>query len=404
MPNDPTMSDRDAIVYLDHHATTPCDPLVVEAMLPYFSDLFANPGNGFHALGRRVQRDIEQARERLAKVIGATAEEIIFTGGSTESINLAILGLADLAEHTGRRRIVTTAVEHSAVRGAVAALTRYGFEAVVLPVDATGQVELAAAAEAITTNTLLVSVQAANHEVGTIQPVREVAELARATGALVHCDATQAVGKVQVDVRQMGADLLSFSGHKLYGPKGVGALYARGGLFTKLAPLHHGGGQERGLRPGTLNVPAVVGFGVACELADSLIDSEYARQSKLRDLFEERLASCITRVHFNGGSHRLPGCSSVSLTNSDAEAVIAACPRLVLGTGSACSSGALEPSPVLSAIGLSRDTAHATVRVTFGRSNVTEHVDLAVDDIAVAVNSIGRFKSPPRTDHRSLSS
>ena len=370
------------LIYLDHHATTPCDPRVVEAMLPFFTQHFGN-ASSTHEAGREAADAVEAARSQVAQLLGARSKEIVFTSGATESNNLAILGLAR-AFGSKRRRIVTTPVEHKAVLGPCRELEKEDFDLVVLPVDRTGIVDLAAA-EAINQSTLLVSIQAANHEIGTIQPVREIAALAHAQGAFVHCDAAQAVGKTPLDVNEWGVDLLSLSAHKMYGPKGIGALYVRGGRRLGLAPLAFGGGQENELRPGTLNVPAIVGLGEACRLCCEGMEAEAARLSQLRDNFEAQLLAAIPNLKRNGDlQNRLPHNSSLTFPGIEADALLANLTSLALSTGSACTSGAIEPSQVLSAISLPRNEAYSTVRVGLGRGTTGEEVEVAAKKIATA--------------------
>lgn len=265
-------------VYLDYNATTPCDPRVLEAMLPFFTEVYGNPANGLHRQGRLAAQHVEEAREHVASLIGARSTEIIFTAGATESNNLAVFGVARGAGNTGRRRIVTSAVEHKSVLSLSGKLETEGFEVIVLPVDDRGRVQLGSVEQAVNDETLLVSIQGANNEVGTIQPVQEIAEIAHRRGALLHCDAAQAVGKIAVHVDDWGVDFASVSAHKLYGPKGIGALYIRGGpKSVPIEPILVGGGQERGLRPGTLNVPAIVGFGEACRICSLQVAEESER-------------------------------------------------------------------------------------------------------------------------------
>lgn len=370
-------------IYLDYHATTPCDPRVVEAMLPYFSRDFGNPASGLHVYGRRAAKAVEVAREQVAALIGAFPHEIIFTSGATESNNLVIFGLTQVAG--SRRRVVTTAVEHKAILEPCRALSERGYEVVVLPVRPDGTVDLAVAEAAITDETLLITVQAANNEIGTIQPLKAIVELARQRGALIHTDAAQAVGKIPFDVQKLGVDFASISGHKLYGPKGIGALYIRTGLRRQLAPLLRGGGQEFDLRSGTLNVPGIVGFGEACRLAMASMNEEAIRIAALRDLLESRLTALIPGLRINGNrSNRLPGNSSLTFPNIEADVLILNLPELALSTGSACTSGTLEPSHVLTAIGLSREEADATIRIGLGRFTTREEIETAAQLIPVA--------------------
>jgi cysteine desulfurase len=367
-----------AIIYLDNHSSTPCDPRVVEAMLPYFTEAYANPSNALHVLGRRAADAVEEARCRIASLIGASPREIVFTSGATESNNLAILGLAKRADGA-RRKIVTSPIEHKSVIEAAKHLTGSGFEITFLPVDATGTVSIKAAEELIDDQTLLVSVQAANNEIGTIQPIAEISAIAHARGAVFHSDAAQAAGKIALDVDCLGVDLLSISAHKLYGPKGVGAVYVRGGASTKrLAPLFHGGGQERDLRPGTLNVPGIVGLGQACALCAAEMHEEARRIGQLRDRLEEELLRAIPDLRRNGNlTNRLPGNSSLTFPGVEADALLLNVPELALSTGSACTSGAPEPSHVLTAVGLPRDLAHSTIRVGLGRFNTATEIHTA---------------------------
>jgi len=370
-------------IYLDYHATTPCDPRVVEVMLPYLTGDFGNPASGFHVYGRRAARAVEMAREQVAALIGAQASEIVFTSGATESNNLVLLGLT--SSDQSRRRIVTTAVEHKSVLEPCRILHERGFEVVVLPVLPDGTVDLAAAEAAINEETLLVSVQTANNEIGTIQPIAVLAELAHRRGALLHTDAAQAVGKIPFDVEELGIDFASVSAHKLYGPKGIGALYVRSGLRRRLTPLLLGGGQEFNLRPGTLNVPAIVGFGEACRLAREEMPEEARRVAALRDLLESQLANRIPGLRFNGHrTRRLPGNSSITFPKIEADVLIANVPEVALSTGSACSSGTIEPSHVLTAIGLDWEEAQATIRIGIGRFTTREEIERAAHLIALA--------------------
>ena len=366
------------MIYFDHHATTPCDPLVVEAMLPYFTTQFGNPSSA-HAAGTRTADAVQQAREQVAHLVDAQPGEVIFTSGATEANNLVLLGYARAARATNpRRRIVISAIEHKAVLNPAKQLAREGFEVVILPVDTQGTVNLAAAAEAITPDTLLVSIHAANGEIGTIQPVQQLAQLAHAAGALIHTDAAQAVGKIPVDILTWDVDFLSISAHKLYGPQGVGALIVRHPRRIQLEPLGYGGGQERGWRSGSLNVPGIVGFGTACALCTDLLPTENRHLIALRDEFEAAVLTAIPEAHCNGNpTNRLPHNSSFTFPGIEADALLARLPQLALSTGSACDSGTVEPSATLLAIGLSRDDARATVRVGLGRFTTHQEVETA---------------------------
>lgn len=348
-------------------------------MLPYFTGNFGNPSSSQHEYGHRAARSVEQARTLIAEMISAEAREIVFTSGTTESNNLAIFGLAR-AKPTGRRRLVTTRIEHKAVLGPMADLEQHGFELVYLPIDTAGRIDMHAAESLITTDTLLVSVQAANNEIGTLQELARISAIAHEKGAYIHTDATQAIGRIDVNVQDWDVDLLSISSHKLYGPKGVGALYIRGGPGAiPLQPLMVGGGQEHDLRPGTINVPGVMGFGKAAEIVVSERHGEDARIRKMRDALEDAFISGIPGIRINGAKNsRLSGNSSLTLPEVDAEALIVHARTVAISTGSACTSGALEPSYVLTAIGISREEAYRTLRIGLGRFTTEEHITLGI--------------------------
>jgi len=370
------------LVYLDNNASTPCDPRVIEAMIPFFAQQCGN-ASALHAAGRVAADAVEAARAHVASLIGAAPREIIFTSGATESNNLSVLGLAG-GRSSGRLRIVTTAVEHKSVLGPSERLAAQGFDLVRLPVDSTGLVIANAARDAIDSSVLLVSVQLANNETGTIQAVSDIAALARQAGAVVHCDAAQAVGKIAVDVDALGVDLLSLSAHKMYGPKGVGALYVRGGpRAVGLRATTLGGGQESGLRPGTVNVPGVVGFGRACQLCQESIGHESQRIAGLRDYLESELRARVDGITINGHcAERLPNTSNLTVCGVDAEALIANLRDVAISSGSACASGAPAPSHVLTAMGISSKDAYQTIRVGIGRFTTPEDIDQAVDAIS----------------------
>ncbi len=376
-------------VYLDYHASTPCDPRVVEAMLPFFIETFANPSSSIHAQGRQAAEAVEKARAHVAQTIGAASGEIIFTSGATESNNLAIQGAVRSAP-PGRRRVLATTIEHKCVLESCKWLAKQGYDFEMIPVAEDGLVDLGALVDLVDERTALVSVQAASNEIGTIQPIAEVAQVVHRAGALLHSDAAQALGRIPIDVRSWGVDLLSLSGHKCYGPKGVGALYVRGGARSApLEPLVFGGGQESGLRSGTLNVPGIVGFGRACEIARDEMAKESARIGRLRDWFEKLVLETVQDLQRNGAlSRRLSGNSSLRFKGVDADALIANLPDIALSTGSACTSGALEPSHVLTAIGLSREDASSTVRVGIGRFTMDAELRYAADRIAQVVERI----------------
>jgi len=371
---------RNRPIYLDNQATTPCDPRVVAAMLPYFSTAFGNPHSVEHALGREAEAAVARARAEVAALIGATPREIVFTSGATESNNLAIKGAARFAARMGnpRRRLITLATEHKCVLQATADLAEEGFEPVFLPVRPDGRLDPEALRMALATPTLLVSVMAANNETGVLQDITALAALAHQAGALFHTDAAQAVGKIPIDVAAQGIDLLSISGHKLYGPKGVGALYVRHRPRVRLAPLISGGGQERGLRSGTLPAPLIVGFGAACRLAGAEMAAEAERLAGLRERLLARLSDAIPGISVNGSrEHRLAGNLNLAFPAARAETLLADLPDLCLATGSACSSAAVEPSYVLGAMGVPAEVAARSLRIGIGRFTSAAEIDLA---------------------------
>ena len=380
------MIECESGLYFDYNATTPADPRVVQAMLPYFSEIYGNPANGLHVLGRKAARAVENAREQVASLIGARPGEMVFTSGATESNHLAILGTAEYAP-PHRSKIITCAIEHKAALAPCNRLVGRGFEIVVLPVDSDGVVSLEALEQALDDNTFLVSLQAANNEIGTLQPIADIANMAHRHGALVHTDAAQAVGKICCLVSEWDVDMLSFSAHKMYGPKGIGALFLRGGARAiPMRSLLDGGGQEYGLRAGTSNVPAIVGFAEACRILEIELDSENERITGLRDSLERELRAMLPGVKINGqGALRLPNTSSLTFPNVEADVLLLNMPDLMMGTGSACSSGAVEPSHVLVALGLSRSQAASTARVSLGRFTKEEDIRRAIPLIAQAV-------------------
>ncbi len=371
---------RNRPIYLDNQATTPCDPRVVAAMLPYFSEAFGNPHSVEHALGREAEAAVARARAEVAALIGATPREIVFTSGATESNNLAIKGAARFAARmeNPRRRLITLATEHKCVLQATADLAEEGFEPVFLPVRPDGRLDPEALRMALATPTLLVSVMAANNETGVLQDITALAALAHQAGALFHTDAAQAVGKIPIDVTAQGIDLLSISGHKLYGPKGVGALYVRHRPRVRLAPLISGGGQERGLRSGTLPAPLIVGFGAACRIAGAEMAAEAERLAGLRERLLARLGDAIPGISVNGSrEHRLAGNLNLAFPAARAETLLADLPDLCLSTGSACSSAAVEPSYVLGAMGVPAEVAARSLRIGIGRFTSAAEIDLA---------------------------
>jgi cysteine desulfurase len=376
-------------IYLDHHATTPVDPRVVEAMLPYSSEEFGNASSSTHAYGWRAEAAVEDARERIAAAIGAAEPaEIVFTSGTTESDNLALQGVARAAPRR-RDHLVTTAIEHHAVLDTCRVLESADFSVTYVPVDSHGLIEPRDVARALSEHTALVSVMAANGEIGTVQPLREIAALCRERGVPLHTDAAQAVGKIPVDVRDTGVDLLAFCAHKLYGPKGIGALYVRSGRpRLRLAPLLHGGGQERGLRPGTLPVALIVGFARAVELCAEEMESEASRTLALRERLWGHLQKDLEGVQLNGHPlRRLPGNLNVSFAGTDAAAVLMALDGVALSTGSACASGRSEPSHVLAALGLPPALARGAIRFGIGRGNTREEIDCVAEQLVAAVRT-----------------
>ncbi len=365
-------------IYLDHQATTPCDPAVLSAMLPLFAEEYGNPHSDEHAMGRTAHDAVEAARAAVAALIGADPREVVFTSGATEANNIAIKGAARHARATGgtRRRIVTVATEHKCVLESVRDTAEDGFEPVVLPVAPDGRLDPERLRAALQVPTLLVSVMAANNETGVLQDLPALAAIAHENGALVHSDLAQAAGKIPVDVAAWSLDLASLSAHKLCGPKGVGALWVRRRPRVRVAPLFSGGGQERGLRSGTLPVPLIAGFGVACRLAREGMAAESERLAKLRSAMLERLQAAIPGLSVNGSMrHRLAGNLHLTFPGASAAALLAACPELCLSTGSACTSAAVTPSAVLVAMGLDADAASRSLRVGLGRTTSAADVE-----------------------------
>lgn len=377
------------VVYLDHHATTPLDPRVLEAMMPYLTNEFGNASSSTHVYGWRAKEAVEKARGEVAQLIGAKPKEIVFTSGATESINLALQGVVR-SNREPRRRIVTTRIEHRATLDCCAFLGRQGVEIVHIGVDRGGRVDLEALEQALQVPTLLVSVIHGNNEIGTLQDVAAIGSLAHRAGAVLHVDAAQSLGKVRIDVREFGIDLMSLSAHKLYGPKGVGGLYIRSGTpGVRLEPLLFGGGQERGLRPGTLNVAGIVGFGAACAIAGAEMDREGARLAELRDLLWTRLQATIPKIHLNGTmEHRLPNNLNVSFEGVEGESLMMSLRDVAVSSGSACSSASREPSHVLRAIGVSNELAHASLRFGLGRWTTRRDIEYAAQRVAAEVRRL----------------
>ncbi|HEY4219890.1 MAG TPA: IscS subfamily cysteine desulfurase [Myxococcota bacterium] len=371
-------------IYMDNHATTPMDPRVLEAMLPTFTKVFGNAASRNHSFGWEAEKLVETAREQVGKIIGASAKEIAFTSGATESNNLAIKGAAHFYKEKGKH-IITSKIEHKATIDSCRALELEGYEVTYLDPSKDGIITAAAVAAALRPDTVLVTLMWANNEIGTINPIAEIGAVTRKRGILFHTDAVQAVGKIPVDVDSANVDLLSISGHKIYGPKGVGALYVRRKPRVRLTPIIDGGGHERGLRSGTLNVPGIVGLGAACEIAMKELPTEAVRLQGLRDRMLKRLQSALPEVHLNGSlEHRLPGNLNVSFAYVEGESCLMSLNKHVaVSSGSACTSASLEPSYVLRALGLGDDLAHSSIRFGLGRFNTEAEVD-EVCDLVIA--------------------
>ena len=376
-------------IYLDNHATTPADPRVVEAMLPYFTQQFGNAASRNHQFGWEAEAAVETAREQVAKLIGATAKEIIFTSGATESDNLAIKGVAEMYREKGNH-IITAVTEHKAVLDTCKRLEKYGYKVTYLPVKPDGLVDLNQLKDAFTDKTILVSIMAANNEIGVIQPLEEIGKLCRDRGVLFHSDAVQALGKVPLDVNKMNIDLASLTAHKLYGPKGCGALYVRRrNPRVQLSATIDGGGHERGMRSGTLNVPGIVGFGKACEIARLEMPQESVRIAALRDRLKDKLTTALDQVFINGSmEHRLPGNLNISFLYVEGESLLMGINDVAVSSGSACTSATLEPSYVLKSLGLGDDVAHSSIRFGIGRFNTETEVDYVANRLIEVVNKL----------------
>ena len=375
-------------VYLDNNATTPLDPRVLEVMLPYFTSKFGNAASRSHAFGWIAEEAVDQAREQIARLIGCTDKEIIFTSGATEADNLGIKGVFEMY-HTKGNHIITALTEHKAVLDTCKHLEKLGARVTYLGVKEDGLIDLEELQSAMTDETILVCIMYGNNEIGVIQPMSDIAAIAHQSGALFMTDATQAIGKIPVDVDRDGIDIMAFSAHKLYGPKGVGALYVRRkNPRVKITAQMDGGGHERGMRSGTLNVPGIVGLGKACELARLEMDEEAKRLSALRDKMEAALMT-IEESYINGSTaHRLPHVSNLSFRYVEGEGLMMAMKNLAVSSGSACTSASIEPSHVLKSLGLSDDLAHSSIRFGLGRFTTAEEIDYAIDTIKKAVNHL----------------
>ena len=376
-------------IYLDYHATTPVDPRVLEAMLPFFTETFGNAASRNHKFGWEAATAVENARKQVARLINATAKEIVFTGSASESNNLAIKGVAHRYRHRGDH-IITMATEHKAVIGSAQRLAQDGFRMTLAQVRPDGLVDLDDLKAAITDKTLLVSVMAANNEIGVLQPLAEIGRLCHERGVLFHTDAAQATGKIPLDVEAMQIDLLSIAGHKMYAPKGIGALFVRRrGTAVELEPVTDGGGHEGGLRSGTLNVPGIVGLGKACEICRVEMPEEARRLAGLRDRLKNGLLAQLEGIHINGSlEHRLPNNLSVSFPGIDIATLIAALNDIALSSGSACSSGIPEPSYVLKALGVSEEVANTPLRFGLGRYTNEEEIDYCLGRVVESVKRL----------------
>jgi len=378
-------------IYLDHNATTPMREEVIRAVEPFLRHAFGNPSS-LHVYGRKVKQAVEEAREKVAWAIGALPEEIVFTSGGTEANNLALKGIVNSREKRRRNKVLVSAVEHPSVLETAKALKKEGFEVHLLPVTPQGVVDLEKMEMLVDERTLMVSVMLANNETGVLQPIKEIVRICKAYGILVHCDAVQALGKVNVQVNELGVDLLTISAHKIYGPKGIGALYVRKGL--KIASILHGGHQEKGVRPGTENVIGIIGFGVAAEKAvQDLREGVMERVAELRDLLERLILEKVPFVVVNGSGQRVPNTTNISFAFIEGESLMFLLSQegIAVSTGSACSSGSLEPSHVLVAMGLPHELAQGAIRFSLGKDNTCEEILKTVEIIEEKVNKLREF-------------
>lgn len=376
-------------IYMDNHATTPMDPRVLEEMLPYFMEKFGNAASRNHSFGWAAEEGVETARERIAKLVGATTKEIIFTSGATESDNLAIKGVAEMYREKGNH-IITAVTEHKAVLDTCKRLEKYGYRVTYLPVQKDGLIDLDDLKRAMDDKTILVTIMYANNEIGVIQPVVEIGKLCHERGVIFHTDATQAIGKVPVDVVKQNIDLASISGHKMYGPKGVGALYVRRkNPRVQVSAIIDGGGHERGMRSGTLNVPSIVGLGEACAIAQEEMPQESCRLAGLRNRLRDRIMGKLDEVYINGSmDHRLPGNLNISFAYVEGESLLMGINDIAVSSGSACTSATLEPSYVLKALGTGDDLAHSSIRFGIGRFNTEAEVDYVADRVIETVERL----------------
>jgi cysteine desulfurase len=381
-------------IYMDNHATTPMDPRVLDAMLPYFGKIFGNAASRNHQFGWEAEQAVDKAREQVAKLIGCTPKEIIFTSGATESNNLAIKGIAEMYRERGNH-IITQVTEHKAVLDTCKKLERMGYDVTYLPVETDGLVSVEKLKAAITDKTILVTIMYANNEIGVIQPIREIGALCHEKGIIFHTDGVQAVGKIPVDVQKDNIDVLSLTAHKIYGPKGVGALYVRRrNPRVQITEQINGGGHERGMRSGTLNVPGIVGLGAACKIAGAEMEAEAKRLAELRDYLKAKFEDALDYVHVNGNmDHHLPGNLNMSFVHVEGESLLMGINDVAVSSGSACTSATLEPSYVLKALGLGDDVAHSSIRFGLGRFNNKAEVDYVSDKVIDVVRHL-REMSP----------
>jgi cysteine desulfurase len=381
-------------IYMDNHATTRVDPRVLERMLPYFSELFGNAASRNHSFGWAAEEAVETARGQVAGLVGAEAKEILFTSGATESDNLALTGVAEFYKEQGNH-IVTCVTEHKAILDTAHMLESRGFEVTYLPVDKQGMIDLDQLRDSITDQTILVSLMAANNEIGTLHPLAEIGRITREKGVLFHTDATQGVGHMELDVEAMNIDLASYTAHKIYGPKGVGALYVRRRKpRVRLAPIIYGGGHERGMRSGTLNVPGIVGFGAAAELMLTEHESELAHLRNLAGRLQQGITRELEHVYLNGHpTQRHPGNVNLSFAFVEGESMLMGINEIAVSSGSACTSASLEPSYVLRALGVGDDLAHSSIRFGVGRFNTEEEVDYVIRRVVEVVSRL-REMSP----------
>lgn len=381
-------------IYMDNHATTPVDPRVLQAMLPYFTERFGNAASRSHAFGWTADEAVETARAQVAKLVGAAAHEIVFTSGATESDNLAIKGVAEMNKEKGTH-IVTAVTEHKAVLDSCRQLEKYGYRVTYLPVQRDGLIDLDELRRAIKENTILVSIMAANNETGVLQPIAEIGKICREHGIPFHTDAAQAVAKVAIDVNRENIDLMSIAGHKIYGPKGVGALYVRHKEpQVRLSAIIHGGGHEHGMRSGTLNVPGIVGLGKACAIAAEETPKESCHIAGLRNRLRDRIMGALDGVSINGSmEHRLPGNLNVSFAGVDGESLLTGLGDVAVSSGAACTSAKLEPSYVLKALGIDDDLATSSIRFGLGRFNTEAEVDYVANRVIETVRSLRELSS-----------